>query len=1087
MAPTWAFSDPLGQIAGVTITGFDTNGNGYDNIRYNGVRSPPSSVDRYWDGGIIGDGGTNGLNGGSGIWNTANQNWTNPNGTPNNAWPQSGTAIFSGSSGSIVDVVDIQSFGGLTFLTDGYLLQGGELRITPASGNSATILVEPGLTATISTRLTDGGANYGIVKTGTGTLILSGDNTYTGGTLLQEGTLGVGHNNALGTGALTMEANTTLRAELTGLSLANNVTLNGAATVDTQTYTLTLSGIIGGAGALTKTGGGTLTLTGSNSYTGNTTVSAGTLQIAGAGSLGQGNYAGNIALSGGALLYSSSVNQTLSGVISGGGSLTKDGADSTLILTGGNSYTGNTTVSAGTLQIAGAGSLGQGDYAGAIALSGGSLRYSSSVNQTLSGVISGGGSLTKHGADSTLILTGDNTYTGGTALQQGTLGVGRSNALGTGALTMEANTTLLAGADGLALGNAVTLNGAGTINTQTNTLTLNNTVSGASGALGKAGAGTLILANTTTLSSVDVQAGTLDNRGALSASAGMSLSGDNTNLLNATGASITVQSGAGTMTGGAGAQRVDNAGGISGAVNLGSGNDNYILRASGTQAGNVNGEAGNDQVQIETAANATRSLGSGAFVNFETIELNKDAPSTGGLVITSGLALDAGPSGGALTLYRGAMQLQSASSEIRAGTVTIAQNARLSGIGQVSTGSGAGEGLIVNGTIAPGNSIGTLTVAGRYTQNQNGAYEVEFRAPTPGVAPVRGVDNDLIKVSGSAVIANGAVVRLFPLSSNAEYNAALTAPSNPTPDKLRYTIIETSGGVNTGRISLLGFSGAATEVVGNDLQLVLSTGGGGSGILVNQAPSQLGLVLPQDPLFGCRGAMLGRSGGGFNELLNEDGCSWAEAFTLRGGIKGVSGEGSSPYSITGANYTTSGVAFGQDWALNGQMALGGSFTYGNTDATFSGDTGSQMVQGFHGTLYWAYDDRLWQGGIDAGYSYYDVDSRRDTGLASSPRANASYNMQQYRLGGVVRRVTEVAENWWLLPEARLSWEPLSRDAFTETGGGDANFTSQSSDWDIAKAGVGMTLRHKFANRPAWMAEVGLGWQTLLGDTSRAYQ
>ncbi|MCA3361492.1 MAG: autotransporter domain-containing protein [Roseomonas sp.] len=55
--------------------------------------------------------------------------------------------------------------------------------------------------------------------------------------------------------------------------------------------------------------------------------------------------------------------------------------------------------------------------------------------------------------------------------------------------------------------------------------------------------------------------------------------------------------------------------------------------------------------------------------------------------------------------------------------------------------------------------------------------------------------------------------------------------------------------------------------------------------------------------------------------------------------------------MTGANYTTSGVAFGQDWALNGQMALGGSFTYGNTDATFSGDTGSQMVQGFHGTLY----------------------------------------------------------------------------------------------------------------------------------------
>jgi hypothetical protein len=56
--------------------------------------------------------------------------------------------------------------------------------------------------------------------------------------------------------------------------------------------------------------------------------------------------------------------------------------------------------------------------------------------------------------------------------------------------------------------------------------------------------------------------------------------------------------------------------------------------------------------------------------------------------------------------------------------------------------------------------------------------------------------------------------------------------------------------------------------------------------LVNQAPSQLGLVLPQDPMFGCRGSMFGRSGG-FNEVQNENSCSWADAFALRGGIKTV--------------------------------------------------------------------------------------------------------------------------------------------------------------------------------------------------------
>jgi hypothetical protein len=497
----------------------------------------------------------------------------------------------------------------------------------------------------------------------------------------------------------------------------------------------------------------------------------------------------------------------------------------------------------------------------------------------------------------------------------------------------------------------------------------------------------------------------------------------------------------------------------------------------------VDGGSGSNQLQIETAANATRSLGAGAFANFETIDLNRDATSTGRLIITSGLALDAGAAGGALTLHRGAMQLLDTGSEIRAGTVTIAQDARLSGIGLVTTGSGATEGLIVNGIIAPGNSIGTLNVAGRYTQN--GTYEVEFRAPSPGIAPVRGVDNDLIRVTGSAVIANGATVRLFPLSPTAAYDAALTAPNNPTAGKLRYTIVETGGGIGNGAFSLLGFPGATTEQVGNDLQLVLSTSidnGGATGILVNRAPSQLALVLPQDPMFGCRGSLFGRSGG-FNESLTEDACSWADAFALRGGIKGVNGEGAAPYSISGANYTTTGVAFGQDWSLNGQMAVGGSLTYAATDATFSGDTGSQMVQGFHGTLYWAFDDGLWNGGVYTGYSHYDVDSRRNTGLASSPRANASYDMQQYRLGGVVRRVLTLAENWWLLPEARLSWEPLSRDAFAETGGDTANFNGQSTEWDIAKAGAGVALRHRFEAQPEWMAEVGLGWQTLLGDTA----
>lgn len=124
---------------------------------------------------------------------------------------------------------------------------------------------------------------------------------------------------------------------------------DGAAVVDGE-----LSGALSGASAgLTKTGTGTLALTGPNTYTGPTTIT-GTLRIGGAGNLGGGNYAAGITInSSSALQYSSSADQTCSGAISGAGSLVKDTSSSTLILSGTQTYTGPTTVSAGTLTLSG--------------------------------------------------------------------------------------------------------------------------------------------------------------------------------------------------------------------------------------------------------------------------------------------------------------------------------------------------------------------------------------------------------------------------------------------------------------------------------------------------------------------------------------------------------------------------------------------------------------------------------------------------------------------------------------------------------------------------------------------------------------
>ena len=117
------------------------------------------------------------------------------------------------------------------------------------------------------------------------------------------------------------------------------------------------SGVITGTGTVNKTGAGLLALSANNTYTGVTTVSAGTLQISGAGSLGSGSYAGGIALGAGAMFqYSSSAFQRLTGVISGAGSLVKDTSTSTLMLGTEfvpltNTYSGGTTLSAGRIYM----------------------------------------------------------------------------------------------------------------------------------------------------------------------------------------------------------------------------------------------------------------------------------------------------------------------------------------------------------------------------------------------------------------------------------------------------------------------------------------------------------------------------------------------------------------------------------------------------------------------------------------------------------------------------------------------------------------------------------------------------------------
>src|SRR5262249_15477707 len=119
----------------------------------------------------------------------------------------------------------------------------------------------------------------------------------------------------------------------------------------------TFSGVIqDGAGVtgLTKAGTGTFTLTGDNTYTAGTTISAGTLQLGSGGTAG--SVTGNI-VNNAALTFHRSDTLTYAGVISGTGSVTKSGAG-TLTLTGTNTYQGATTISGGTLAVSSDANLG---------------------------------------------------------------------------------------------------------------------------------------------------------------------------------------------------------------------------------------------------------------------------------------------------------------------------------------------------------------------------------------------------------------------------------------------------------------------------------------------------------------------------------------------------------------------------------------------------------------------------------------------------------------------------------------------------------------------------------------------------------
>lgn len=366
-----------------------------------------------------------------------------------------------------------------------------------------------------------------LTKKGVGTLELSVENTYSGKTKVENGTLLVTHSKGLGTGTDAIEVGN-------GAKLALNFKDKQNAEFDRQVADLV--GSMGGQ--LVKQGDGTILLTGTqaNTHSGGTILEGGILAIRRQDQLGTGQ----VIFSGGTLRnvteikdfdrriemtdgndvrFDTAENLTVFSKIQGKGGLVKSG-DAVLTLRGAASYEGDTSIKAGTLQVDFMSYLGKGDIVisdGArfrntsqmvndrnfIVQNGGGTRgaiVETPENMTISGVVSGSGVLAKAG-EGTLTLSGENVHSGGTRIDEGALVISKATNLGTGAVFFNGGRLQVTDTISQLSNPVLTLNdnSADFLIDPNKSLVLTSAISG-NGGLDKRGAGSLYLekANTYT-------------------------------------------------------------------------------------------------------------------------------------------------------------------------------------------------------------------------------------------------------------------------------------------------------------------------------------------------------------------------------------------------------------------------------------------------------------------------------------------------------------------------------------------------------------------------------------------------------------